>query len=93
MRALRITNQAVFPKKTLFRRQKQPVGFALKLLNRDFSPRMRLHKRVELVVFLHAGFPRRRRRNCRAKLLKVRTDSIESQTASAVGTLDSSHST
>jgi hypothetical protein len=52
---------------------------------------MGLHFHVELVEFLHAGFPCAVRPDGRTKFLKVPAYSVERNSGSAVGTFDSGH--
>jgi len=59
------------------------------LLDRDFSAGVRLQLCVELVVLLHAGFPRRVRRDAGTEFLKMYANPLEGQTASAIRTLNS----
>jgi len=69
------------------RRSKQFVSFFLKLLNRDLAAGVGLQVGIELIVLLHGGFP-----ICaytRAEFLKVHTDAVKGQAASAIGTFNS----
>ena len=70
-------------------RTKQFISFVLKLINRDLSTRVRLQMRVELIVGLHTGFAGCARRYSGTELLKVHADTVERETASAVGTFNS----
>jgi hypothetical protein len=53
-----------------FTREKQHITFVLKLLNRDFSTEGGLQMPKELIVFLHADFAGRARRDTRTEFLK-----------------------
>ena len=60
-----------------FTREKQLVGFVLKLLNRDLSTGVRLQMCVELIVLLHAGFADHACRDTGTEFLKVHTYPVE----------------
>jgi hypothetical protein len=60
----------------------------LKLLNRDFATGVGLQMCVELIVLLHTCFSGRLCHNAGAEFLKVHTDPIEGEAASAVGTFN-----
>ena len=74
-----------------FTREKQLISFVLKLLNRDFSAGVGLQMREELIVFLHADFAGRARRDTGTEFLKVHTYSVQRETTSAVRTINSRH--
>ena len=67
------------------------IGFSLQLGGGQFPSAMRLHVHVELVKFLHAGFPGGLRLDRRAEFLEVDANPVEGKTASAMWTLDSVH--
>jgi hypothetical protein len=69
--------------------KKQFIRHLLKFVNRDLATRVRLHLRVELIVFLHAGFTSVACGDSGTEFLKVHTDTVQGETTSAVGTLNS----
>jgi hypothetical protein len=69
--------------------EKQLIGFALELFNRDLSTRLRLQMCVELVVLSHAGLAGHAGRNSGTEFLKVNAYPIEGEAASTMGTLNS----
>jgi hypothetical protein len=73
-------------------RKKQPIGFLLKLLDRDFSAGVRLQLGVELIVLLHTVFAGGIGRDAGAEFLEVHTDPVEGKAAAAMGTFDACQS-
>ena len=73
-----------------FTGKEQLISFVLKLLKRDLSTGVGLQMCVELIVLLQSGFAGRVRWDTRTEFLKVHTYPVEGETASAVGTFNSS---
>jgi hypothetical protein len=69
-------------------REKQLIGFVLKLLKSDFSTGVGLQMCVEQIVLLHTRFPGRVCQNAGTEFLKVHTDPVEGEATSAVGTFN-----
>jgi hypothetical protein len=67
----------------------RPIGFGLKLLNRDLPTGVGLQMCVELIVLLHAGFARRACQDTGTEFLKVHTYPVEGEIAAAVRTFNS----
>ena len=76
------------PHISLLTREKQPISFDLKLLNRDLATGVGVQKCIELIVLLHAGFAGRARKTG-TEFLKVNTYPVEGEAAAAVGTFNS----
>jgi hypothetical protein len=68
----------------------QFISFVLKLLKRYLPAGVGLQMCVELIVLLQTGFAGRVRGNTGTEFLKMHTDAVERQVASAMGTFNSS---